>query len=73
MSIFYNGLFPGAAERIRNENLALHFMASWEDILNLEQDLGLSPADRAMLEDFRNDPIAWSTRRGGRGMLRPIR
>jgi orotate phosphoribosyltransferase len=73
MSIFYNGLFPGAAERIRNENLTLHFMASWQDILNLEQDLGLSSADRAMLEDFRNDPIGWSTRRGGRGMLRPIR
>jgi orotate phosphoribosyltransferase len=72
MSIFYNGLFPGAAERLRNEYLTLHFMASWEDILGLEHGRGLSPADRAMLEEFRNDPIAWSTRRGGRGMLRPM-
>jgi orotate phosphoribosyltransferase len=73
MSIFYNGLFPGAAERLRNENLRLHFLASWEDILSLEQDRGLSSGDRAVLEDFRNDPIAWSTRQGGRGILRPTR
>ena len=66
LTVFYNAVFPGVAERLRAEGLRLLPLATWDDILRVEDGRGLSAADRATFEEFRKDPIAWSTRHGGR-------
>jgi orotate phosphoribosyltransferase len=69
LTIFYNGIFPGVAERLQAENLKLLPLATWDDILRIDDGRRLSAEDRAMLDDFRRDPTAWSIRHGGRGIL----
>src|SRR5262249_16230021 len=66
LTIFNNVVFPGAAERLATERLRLISLATWADILLTEGERGLSADDRTLINDFRRDPIAWSTRHGGR-------
>ncbi len=66
LTIFYNAVFPGVAERLQAEGLRLLSLATWDDILRIDDERGLTAADRATLNAFRDDPIAWSTRHGGR-------
>jgi orotate phosphoribosyltransferase len=66
LTIFNNVVFPGAAERLAAERLRLISLATWDDILRVDTTRGLSAEDRTLLSDFRRDPIAWSTRHGGR-------
>jgi orotate phosphoribosyltransferase len=67
LTIFYNGIFPGVAERLQAENLKLLPLSTWDDILRVDDGRSLSADDRALLDEFRRDPMAWSTRHGGRG------
>ena|SRR5437016_6958997 len=66
LTIFHNAAFADIAGRLRAEGLRLLSLATWDDILGLDDGRGLSAADRATLDEFRQDPIAWSTRHGGR-------
>ena len=66
LTIFYNNAFPGAEERLRDAGLALHALATWSDVLASASDANLPAEDRAVIEHFLADPIAWSTRHGGR-------
>jgi orotate phosphoribosyltransferase len=71
LTIFYHDAFPGAGERLREAGLTLHALANWGDVLRAGADNGLSPEDRAEIERFLADPVAWSTRHGGRARLAP--
>jgi orotate phosphoribosyltransferase len=51
--------------------LSLHPLATWDDIMRLDLNRQLNAGDRAHIEDFLEDPIAWSTRHGGRSALPP--
>jgi orotate phosphoribosyltransferase len=63
LTIFYNDAFPGAVERLKDAGLALISLAGWAHVLGT----GLLPAaDRAAIEHFLADPVAWSARHGGR-------
>jgi orotate phosphoribosyltransferase len=64
LSIFFNNAFPGAIERLKRVGVFAHALATWTDVLR--SDAGLAPADRATIENFLSDPIAWSARHGGR-------
>jgi orotate phosphoribosyltransferase len=71
LTIFYNNAFPGARERLKEADLELHALATWADVLQADASAGaaeahLSAEDRAVIERFLADPIAWSTRHGGR-------
>jgi orotate phosphoribosyltransferase len=66
LTIFYNNAFPGAEERLREAGLELHSLATWADVLAAASDAHLSAEDRTVIEHFLADPIAWSTRHGGR-------
>ena len=68
LTIFYHGSFPGVAERLAAEKLRLLPLATWDDILRVD-DGQLAAEDRAVLEEFRKDPTAWSIRHGGRGAM----
>jgi orotate phosphoribosyltransferase len=68
LTIFYNGIFPGVAERLRSQGVSLLSLATWDDILRIDDGRRLPAEDRAVLDEFRKDPIAWSTRHGGRSL-----
>jgi orotate phosphoribosyltransferase len=68
LTIFYHSAFPGARDRLAQTGLSLHPLATWNDVLRA--DIGqFDPADRRQVEDFLADPVAWSTRHGGRSAL----
>ncbi|WP_298255690.1 orotate phosphoribosyltransferase [Bradyrhizobium sp.] len=69
LTIFYHDVFPGAAERLAQAGLTLHPLATWADILRSPAAQKISPQDRAEVERFLIDPVAWSTRHGGRSKL----
>lgn len=68
LTIFFNGIFPGVEERLAAEGLALVPLATWDDVLRVEDGRVFSDADRAAFHEFRRDPAGWSTRHGGRGL-----
>ncbi len=68
LTIFSNDVFPGVSERLAAEGLALIPLATWDDILRVDADRALSGEQRSLLDAFRRDPVAWSTRHGGRGL-----
>jgi orotate phosphoribosyltransferase len=69
LTIFYHDVFPGAAERLAQAGLTLHPLATWADILRSPAAVKISPQDRAEIERFLADPVAWSTKHGGRAKL----
>jgi orotate phosphoribosyltransferase len=71
LTIFYHDVFPGAGDRLSDAGLQLHALATWADILQADIDEGLAPEDRAEIERFVADPVAWSMWHGGRMSLPP--
>jgi orotate phosphoribosyltransferase len=63
LTIFHNDAFPGAVERLGEAGLALTSLAGWADVLRTGL---LAAEDRATIEHFLADPVAWSARHGGR-------
>lgn len=61
--VFFNSTFPGATDRLARLDLTLHALASWHEMLGSTL---LSAADRALIEAFLADPLAWSLAHGGR-------
>jgi orotate phosphoribosyltransferase len=66
LTIFFHNAFAGAVERLRQANIELHALATWADVLEGSSGEHLPPEDRAAIERFLADPVAWSTRHGGR-------
>jgi orotate phosphoribosyltransferase len=66
LTIFYHNAFAGALERLEQANLRLHALATWTDVLQGVAGERLAPQERAVIESFLADPVAWSTRHGGR-------
>jgi orotate phosphoribosyltransferase len=71
LTIFYHNAFPGAEARLQQAGLKLHSLATWADILRANRAGGLPPDDRAAIERFLRDPVAWSTQHGGRSSSAP--
>ncbi|SDN55156.1 orotate phosphoribosyltransferase [Afipia sp. GAS231] len=71
LTIFYHSAFPGASERLAQTGLTLHPLATWDDIMRIDLSGRLNAGDRAHILDFLDDPVAWSTRHGGRSALPP--
>ena len=69
LTIFYHDVFPGAADRLAQAGLTLHPLATWADVLRSPVAERFSPQDRVEVERFLADPVAWSTRHGGRSKL----
>jgi orotate phosphoribosyltransferase len=69
LCLFHHGTFPGGAERLEKLELTLHPLATWKDVLAVEGGASLPLPDRAELERFLADPVAWSAAHGGRATL----
>jgi len=66
LTIFYHDAFPGAHARLSEAGLTLHALATWEHVLKAASPDLLAREERAAVEHFLEDPVAWSTRHGGR-------
>jgi orotate phosphoribosyltransferase len=64
LTVFYHSAFPGAADRLAKADLSLHALATWRDVLMVRDQL--EAEDRELVQAFLADPVAWSTRHGGR-------
>jgi orotate phosphoribosyltransferase len=64
LTVFYHSAFPGAADRLARADLSLHALATWRDVLMVRDQL--EAEDRELVQAFLADPVAWSTRHGGR-------
>jgi orotate phosphoribosyltransferase len=69
LTIFYHSAFPGASDRLAQAGLSLRALATWDDVLQADLGGWLDPEDRKQIEGFLADPVAWSTRHGGRSVL----
>jgi orotate phosphoribosyltransferase len=67
LTVFYHSAFPGAANRLAKADLSLHALATWRDVLMVRDQLDAE--DRKLIQAFLADPVAWSTRHGGRSAL----
>ncbi len=66
LCVFFHDVFPGARQRLDDAGLTLHALAGWNDLLRAEAGRSLSAEDRAEIERFLADPVAWSAKHGGR-------
>lgn len=71
LTIFFHDVFPGAEARLAGAGLRIHALATWADVIRADPVRALSAEDRTEIERFLADPIAWSTRHGGRSGLPP--
>jgi orotate phosphoribosyltransferase len=69
LTIFCHNAFPGAEARLAQAGLKLNSLATWADILRADTAFGIAAEDRAEVERFLADPVAWSTRHGGRSSV----
>jgi orotate phosphoribosyltransferase len=66
--VFFYGIFPGALESLSKENIRMHYLCTWWDVLEAAESGGLlSQASLASVREFMRDPYAWSVARGGKG------
>jgi orotate phosphoribosyltransferase len=65
--VFFYGAFPGAIESLEKENIALHYLCAWADVLEVAESGNYFSSDAiAGVREFLKDPAAWSAARGGR-------
>lgn len=68
--IFYYDIFPQTRTMLKDEGLALHALANWQDILAVAGTDG--PFDATELTEIRSfldNPLDWSARHGGASRL----
>lgn len=66
--VFFYGAFPGALDTLTKEGVAMHYLATWQDVLEVaEQEKAFSPEAIQGVKDFLADPIGWSVAHGGKG------
>ena len=66
--VFFYGAFPGALESLAKENITMHYLCTWWDVLETAEQLKYFSAPAlAGVRAFLNDPFAWSVAHGGKG------
>ncbi len=65
--VFFYGAFPGAEETMAGLGVALHYLATWNDVLKAaEEGQYFDQAAIDGVRDFLDDPVQWSKAHGGR-------
>jgi orotate phosphoribosyltransferase len=63
--IFNYGIFPKSMASLAAEQLTLHWLATWWDVLRVADELGyFTPDQFAAVKAFLDDPDGWSEARG---------
>ena len=64
--IFNYGIFPKSMASLAAEQVTLHWLATWWDVLRVADELGyFTPEQFAAVKAFLDDPDGWSAARGG--------
>ena len=64
--IFYYDIFKDAMSKLADENVSLHYLATWWDVLAaIKADPAYSDERVARVEAFLNAPVEWSRANGG--------
>ncbi len=64
--VFYYDIFKDAPAKLAEHGLALHYLATWWDVLAYSKKHAVFDATTlAEVERFLNEPLAWSTQHGG--------
>jgi orotate phosphoribosyltransferase len=62
--IFHYGIFPQSVESLAAEQVSLHALATWWDVIAVAEGLGyFAPAELASVRAFLADPEGWSAAR----------
>lgn len=70
IALFYYGIFPEAEQRFADGKVRLHHIATWRNVLAAAKaDKLFDDKTLADVEDFLDQPLAWSARNGGVGEL----
>lgn len=70
IALFYYGIFPEAEQRFENGKVALHYLATWRDVLAVARAGKLfDETTLSEVEAFLDAPLAWSAKNGGVGEL----
>ena len=65
--IFYYDIFKDTIEKLKEKDLALHYLATWWDVLNYAKKTSkFDNKTLASVEDYLNNPIDWSNKNGGK-------
>lgn len=60
--VFFYDIFEGALENLQNQNLTLHYLATWYDILAYVKEHNyFTPAQIDGVEQFLQDPTTWQS------------
>ena len=66
--VFFYGAFPGAIESLAQDNIALHYLCTWNDVIAVAEAGNYFPAKAIEgVREFLKDPVGWSVARGGKG------
>jgi len=64
--VFYYDIFPETKVTMKKHNLALHYLATWWDVLKLCKETNAFDSQTLHeVESFLNEPIKWSGAHGG--------
>ena len=67
--VFFYGAFPGAIESLAKDNIALHYLCTWSDVIaTAEAGNYFSEKSIAGVRQFLKEPVQWSVAHGGRGI-----
>ncbi|MCW8915928.1 MAG: orotate phosphoribosyltransferase [Magnetovibrio sp.] len=65
--VFFYGAFPGALDTLEKEGITMHYLATWQDVLEVaEERQAFAPEAIQGVKDFLADPVAWSVAHGGK-------
>lgn len=65
-AIFYYDIFPEAPQRLAEHGIALHYLATWRDVLDVARRKDrFDAATLDEVEAFLGAPLDWSARNGG--------
>jgi orotate phosphoribosyltransferase len=68
--VFFYDIFPEARDRLGAHGVTLHYLATWRDVLEISREGGYFDANTLQeVENFLNDPLAWSAAHGGKGEI----
>jgi len=68
--VFYYGIFPEVPEKLAEQGIRLHYLATWRDVL-AEARRGdyFKPAVLDEVEKFLDKPLEWSAANGGKDAI----
>ena len=64
--VFYYDIFPQTREKLAENGVAMHSLATWWDVIRVARDMGhFDDKSFKTIEDFLNNPMEWSAAHGG--------